>query len=217
MEMEKLQVVINSQDSDLKAIAHCHKMAFPNSLSSRLGLRYCIKMLEWYLVAKNRFLFHLELENKVIGYCGGFIRKGEPHGSSTGMTQHAFKEGIQSLIVRPWLLFHPEVKKNYRFLFRNLLLRVKRKTKTEPNKTSPLPSTELIAGLVVIGVDSNYQGKHYGTLMLQEFERIAKSKGVKKVTLSVKSNNIKAIKSYTRNGWLPGAVNQDSLNMYKEI
>lgn len=217
MEMEKLQVVINSQDSDLKAIAHCHMMAFPNSLSSRLGLRYCIKMLEWYLVANNRFLFHLESENKVIGYCGGFIRKGEPHGSSTGMTQHAFKEGIQSLIVRPWLLFHPEVKKNYRFLFRNLWLRVRGVSKRKSAQQFAKYPTEIPAGLVVIGVDPVYQGKHYGSILLQEFERISKSKGVKKITLSVKSNNIKAIKSYTRNGWLPGSVNQDSLHMYKEI
>jgi GNAT superfamily N-acetyltransferase len=72
-------------------------------------------------------------------------------------------------------------------------------------------------GLVVIGVDPKYHGKGVGSLLLQEFERLAKLDGVQKITLSVKPENLKAIKSYTKNGWLPADKNVDSLSMYKEI
>ncbi len=214
--MEKLQI-INSSADDLKAMAQCHRSAFPKSLSSKLGLKYCKKMLQWYIVSPNRFLFHLQQDNTIIGYCGGFIRNGEQHGSSTGMTQHAFRQGIFSLLSRPWLLLHPEIKKNYRFLQRNLLLRFKGNNapKSKPVKDSTL--NILTAGLVVIGVEPASQGKQYGKLLLEEFEHIARIKGAVKLILSVKKNNEQAIKSYLKNGWLVGKSDDHSQSMYKNI
>lgn len=81
-------------------------------------------MLEWYLTSDNKFLFHIEMDGRVVGYCGGFVRKGEPYGSSSGMTQYAFREGIRALLLRPWLVFHPKVRGNFRFLGRNLWYRL---------------------------------------------------------------------------------------------
>ncbi len=116
--------IVTASHKHLLRIAQCHIHAFPASLSSLLGPRYTAKMLEWYLTSDNKFLFHIEADGRVVGYCGGFVRKGEPYGSSSGMTQYAFREGIRALLLRPWLVFHPKVRGNFRFLGRNLWYRV---------------------------------------------------------------------------------------------
>ena len=72
-------------------------------------------------------------------------------------------------------------------------------------------------GLVVIGVDPAFQGKGIGSMLLQEFEKLAKEDGVKRIFLSVKIENSKAIKSYERNNWLEYSSNEETKTMYKNI
>jgi ribosomal protein S18 acetylase RimI-like enzyme len=72
-------------------------------------------------------------------------------------------------------------------------------------------------GLVVIGVDPNYQGKGIGSALLQEFERLARIDKVNRISLSVKSTNLKAVKSYISNGWLINKTTIDSLNLMKNL
>jgi GNAT superfamily N-acetyltransferase len=213
-----MQIII-SQLTDLGRLACCHKKAFPGSLSSHLGKRFIKKMLSWYIINDRGILFHVEDNNKVIGYCGGIIikRPGLP-GAATSITQHSFKTFISAFLVRPWLIFHPENLKRISFIRRNLMYKLGL-NKIVNNKTvnkNPI-KFKTSWGLVVIGVDPTYQGKGVGSLLLQEFEQLAKSDGVKKITLSVKPENLKAIKSYTKNGWHSAAEKDDSLNMYKEL
>jgi len=210
--------LIVSQLTNLSRLAHCHKKAFPESLSSHLGNRFVKKMLSWYIIDERGILFHVEENNEIIGYCGGMVIKkpGLP-GAATSITQHSFKTFITSFLIRPWLIFHPENLKRISFIKRNLMYKLGLK-KVINNKTDIQPSEFKTSwGLVVIGVSPDYQGKGVGSLLLQEFERLAKLDVVHKMILSVKSGNLKAINSYTKNGWQTGTKSQDSLNMHKEI
>jgi ribosomal protein S18 acetylase RimI-like enzyme len=220
--------IITASHKDLPRIAHCHIRAFPASLSSLLGPRYAAKMLEWYLTSDNKFLFHIEMDGRVVGYCGGFVRKGEPYGSSSGMTQYAFREGIRALLLRPWLVFHPKVRGNFRFLGRNLWYRVfppRAQPAAGDNSSHSRVSTPLndqqgsqsplSAGLVVIGVDPGYQGKGLGSLLLQEFERRALAMGCRHMHLTVEKENAPAIRAYERNGWQVVEIHGASVRMKK--
>lgn len=198
-------------------MAKCHIKAFPNSLSSLLGPTYTAKTLEWYLTAPNKFLFHLEEEGRVVGYCGGFVRMGEPYGSSSGMTQYAFREGLKALLLRPWLVFHPKIRGNFKFIFRNIRYRFfppQPVAGPSPIQNRETPK-EKTAGLVVIGVDPACQGKGYGSLLLQEFERRAREMGCTRMGLTVEKGNLQAIRSYTRNGWIAGREQNESVGMIK--
>ena len=66
---------VNSSHNDLRAIAKCHRAAFPESLSSKLGLNYCMKMLSFYLEDERGVLFHLEDGARCLGYCGGLMKQ----------------------------------------------------------------------------------------------------------------------------------------------
>ncbi len=175
-------------------------------------------MLSWYVSNERGIMFHVMENNKIIGYSGGIITKqiGLP-GAATSITQHSFRTFVTSFLTRPWLIFHSENLKRISFIKRNLMYKLGVK-KIVSTKVEPQPvDFRSFWGLVVIGVDPQYHGKGIGTKLLQEFERLAKIDRVQKIMLTVKSNNAKAIKSYTSNGWETGVINEDSLNMFKEL
>lgn len=211
-------IIETTQISDLNRIAECHKSAFPHSLSSKMGNLFMKKMLSWYIVDQRGVLFHVSENNKIIGYCGGIIiKKAGLPGAATSITQFCFKTFIFSFFLRPWLIFHSENVKRISFIKRNLFLKMGLVKNKNNNSQFPLIPFQPSWGLVVIGVDSKFHGKGIGSVLLMEFERLAKLDKVQKISLSVKSTNIQAIKAYEKNGWIKRSQNDDSLNMYKEL
>ncbi len=209
-------LIINSESSHLTALAHCHKNAFKHSLSSSMGIPYLRKMLEWYIVSPHTFIFHAEENGHCIAYCGGMITDGsQPTGSASGMLQYSFKSAVKSFLLRPWLLIHPDVRKKYPYIWRNILMKTglkkPQRSQAEQQKLAQDPQV----GLVVIGADPAWQGKGYGSILLKEFERRALSYNIPKLQLTVKADNDQAIRAYKRNGWLREKVSGDSLSMYK--
>ena len=211
--------LINSQKSDLGKIAVCHKSAFPDSLSSKMGINYLKKMIEWYISDDTRLLFHIEENGKCIGYCGGMINDGtQATGSASGMIQYSFNDAIKSLLVRPWLLFDKELISKFSLVQKNIKMRMKKKEalSNKNNEKNNSKTSEPSLGLVVIGVSKEYRGKGYGSLLLNEFEKRAKEKKFTIMHLTVRNDNHSAIKSYERNGWIRSKLEGNSLEMYKK-
>ena len=203
--------------SDLRQIAQCHKAAFPESLSSKLGSEFTIKMLSWYILDERGVLFHVMEKNEVVGYCGGVITKlpGLP-GAASSITQFSFNLFIRSFLLRPWLIVHPENVNRISFVMKNVLVKLQLK-KANNLAQSNQENFQTFWGLVVIGVLPKFHGKGFGSILLQEFERLARLDHVDKISLSVKSSNIKAINSYKANGWQINITNFDSLNLIKKL
>jgi ribosomal protein S18 acetylase RimI-like enzyme len=203
--------------SDLDQIALCHKAAFPDSLSSKLGSKFRKKMLSWYILDERGVLFHVKENNEVVGYCGGVITKlpGLP-GAASSITQFSFNLFIRSFLLRPWLIVHPENINRISFFIKNVLVKLKVK-KAVNLAQSKQENFQTFWGLVVIGVLPKFHGKGFGSVLLQEFERLARLDKVDKISLSVKSDNIKAINSYKANGWQINNTNIDSLNLIKKL
>ena len=203
--------------SDLDQIALCHKAAFPDSLSSKLGSKFRKKMLSWYILDERGVLFHVKENNEVVGYCGGVITKlpGLP-GAASSITQFSFNLFIRSFLLRPWLIVHPENINRISFFIKNVLVKLKVK-KAVSLAQSKQENFQTFWGLVVIGVLPKFHGKGFGSVLLQEFERLARLDKVDKISLSVKSDNIKAMNSYIANGWQINNTNIDSLNLIKKL
>ena len=207
-----------AKESDLAKIAKVHMKAFPHSFSTKLGHAYCLKMLEWFITSNKSFLFFTEDENGLVdGFCGGIVSDGSLNtGSATSMVQHSFNKAIFSLILRPWLLFHPEILEKNKFIiknFKNKFFRKVDKGEKQKNMEKQAPSV----GLVAIGVLPQVMGKGVSTLLFSEFENKAISLNVSEVYLTVKSDNERAIKAYLKRGWKKEALNGNSLKMYKKL
>ena len=204
--------IITASQQNLSPIAHCHRAAFPASLSSALGHDYVEKMLGWYLSTENTFLFYVAEGDRCVGYCGGMVKTIWGVGSASSMAQFSFNAAVKSFLVRPWLVFHKEIRAKFPFIVKNL---VNRFSRTKRSQRDAEIVFEPYVGLVVIGVDPAFQGKGYGSVLLQEFEKITRQRGLKRMLLSVRTDNAQAISSYTRNGWQIIQVNGSSTSMEK--
>jgi ribosomal protein S18 acetylase RimI-like enzyme len=189
----------NSKKEALPELANCHLLCFPSSLASKLGRRYVQKTLEWFIVSPNRFLYHIESDNKVVGYCGGFVPKKFGDGSSSGMLQYAFNEAIKGIIKNPLLLFHPEVRQHYPFIWMN----IKRKLTGKAKPAQPIPAGKPFTpfvGLVVIAVHPDYRGTGVAQRLMTEFENRVRDYNQNELVLSVKKDNRRAINAYQKFG-----------------
>jgi len=217
--MVGLKLIVTAQKEDLKALARCHIAVFPTSLAANLGLRYTQNMLSWYLSSKKTFLFHVQNEpGECIGYCGGMVSDGSMGtGSASGMAQHTFRHAVWAFLTHPWVLFHPEVLEKWPLIWKNLLMKLGLRKKDHfSSQQKQNMARDPRVGLVVIGVDPKYHGRGYGSILLKEFERRAREiYGIRKLQLSVKANNVQAIRAYERNGWQRGPESHGSLQMNK--
>lgn len=205
-----------SNPSDLVGLAQCHRKAFPRSLSSYLGNNFIRKMLSWYIDDKRGVLFHVVEGGNIVGYCGGIIIKqsGLP-GAATSITQHSFNSFLKAFLIRPWLIFHTENRKRALFTFKNILYKIG--LKKPVSVQVPKQEFKTSWGLVVIGVDPSQQGKGVGSVLLSEFERLAREDNVEYINLTVKKENGKAIRAYRKNGWSEKFRSNDSISMHKKL
>lgn len=190
---------------------------FPESLATKLGPAYVEKTFDWYLVHANRFLFHIEIDNVVVGYCGGFVPSKPGDGSSSGTLQHAFNEALKGLVKKPWLLFHAEVKPHYPFLWRNIKRRITGKIKPAVALSKNAKPFEPYCGLVVIGVLPSHRGQGIAQQLMDEFEARAKALHQTRCKLSVKKNNLGALNAYKKQGWYIGEEQPVTYVMEKEL
>lgn len=207
----------STQSTELSQVAKCHILAFPDSFSSKLGRRYVAKMLGWYLSTEKAFIFHLKDNGEVVGYCGAIVVDGTlPTGAASGMTQYSFNDAIKAMVFRPWLLLHPEVTKRYKFLWRNVKAKLGISKPKFSAEQKTIYQNEPQIGLVVIGVDPKMQGKGYGSMILQEFEKRAATYNIPKLQLTVKAINTNAIRAY-ENGWEAVSNDGEVVAMYKYL
>lgn len=210
--------VLHPKANDLSLVAACHRKAFPSALSTAMGQSYVEKMLEWYLVDDRAFIFYVEEEGECVGYCGGLKADGIYRvGSASSMIQHSFFQAVQALLLRPWLLLHRELRNKYGLAFRNVLKRIKRMIGVPERPSVPPVGVRPHTGLVVIGVNPAHQGKGYGRILLQEFERQSAGFGFDLMTLTVRTSNTQAIKAYRAAGWSLTDQNAASTAMHKKI
>jgi ribosomal protein S18 acetylase RimI-like enzyme len=220
VKIESMQLK-SATHQDLKRIAECHASAFPESLSTAMGQEYLQKMLSWYLSTDKTFLFILTDQSKVIGYFGGMIVDPRQRmGSASSMAQHSFNAAVKAFLTKPWLLFHKEVISKYGFILKNLskrITRIRGKNVVYITSSGSASASDQYAALVVIGVRKNFQGGGCGSKLLSEFEKQSQSRGLLNMLLTVRTDNMQAIKAYERNGWVKTESNPKSTTMRKYI
>jgi len=198
----------------LPEVAHCHIASFPGSFGTKLGYAYTLRSLEWFLAGNNRFLFHIEEDGKVIGYCGGFQSKGTGDGSTSGMMQYALKEAAAGMFKKPWLFFHKDVMRFYPLIIKNIWRKITG-TKKNPVINPVAGNIPAHIGLVVIGVHPAYRGRGCFELLMKNFETECITRNAAKMILSVKASNGRAIAAYKKAGWQITADTEQAIEMYK--
>jgi ribosomal protein S18 acetylase RimI-like enzyme len=191
-----------SLPSNLKIIGVCHAECFADSFSVKLGNAYVIKSFEWFLAGDNRFLHHVENEEgNVIGYCGGFISLRTGDGSTSGMMQYSMKQAAAGMIKKPWLFFNEELKPFYPLIIKNIFRKFFPAKKKSDQNSDAIVNFEKKTGIVVIGVKPDHRGKGVFEILMKNFEKESLKRKINKLSLSVRSTNLRAINAYKKAGW----------------
>ncbi len=205
-----------SSKPDVEKIANCQLACFENSFSTKLGQSYTAKSLHWFLGGENRFLFHVEEGEKVVGFCGGFISQRPGDGSTSGLMQYAMWEAAIGMIRKPGLFFSKELQAFYPLIFKNIYRKINPGKKTD-STVKKYSDEEKKAGLVVIGVDPQFRGKGVFDMLMNAFEEESKNRKILKMALSVKPANARAIAAYQKAGWQKEKETDTSVDMYKIV
>ena len=200
--MNSIICKIADKDSELECIAKCRIESFPNSLSSELGIKYVKKLMTFYLT-NNNFLIYLSNEKECVGFVTGMVPESDFICSTREAIDLTYKDILKELLKKPWLIFHPIIISNFNLaieLIRNKIFLSKQDKKIMPARTPE--ELKRSVGLIDIAVSPKHQGKGYSSILLKAFEDKCHEIGLKKMHLSVKPENNKAIQSYIRNGWV---------------
>jgi len=208
--------LITSTEEDIEGISRCHLQCFKNSLSSKLGIAYTKKTFEWFLNNDHRFLFHITIDGEVAGYCGGFIPRYIGDGSTSNIMQYTIRQAFIGIIFHPWLIFQKDVIGLYPLIFRNVKKKIFKRGRSSV-ALQPVTAIDKRVGLVVIGVHPQHRGSGLFQRLMHEFEAKALLHQIHKLVLSVKKDNVRAIKAYTKQGWFIIKEHAQTLEMIKYI
>ena len=211
-------LIQKSSPSDLSFIADCQKICFPDSFSVKRGQPYLIKSLEWFLTGENRFLYHVHMGDRFVGFCGGFVPQFTGDGSTSGIMRYAMFPALKGVLQHPSLLFYREIRPFYPLIFKNIQKKIFpnlfRKKATSFKDLIPFDKR---LGLVIIGVVPDFRGKGVFELLMKTFEGEADKRKICRLVLSVRSENKRAINAYLKLGWKISDSLLNSLEMEKFI
>ena len=203
---------------DLESIAECRRIVFPDSVVSKMGRWYLVKIFKMFVTSPNHFIFYIERDNKCVGYCSGSLGTLEITGlgSTSSMIHYAFWEGILSLMVRPWLLFEKSIITKWPFIIQKFFERIKKIFRGKYYVIEKKNSSPEVVWIIDVGVHPDYRRLGIGSKLLVEFDNRVINFGILRGGLTVKKSNLGAIKVYNKHGWNIHETRSSSYCMMKD-
>lgn len=192
------------QKEDLDAIAHIHKASFHDRALSQLGFGAIKRYYKWLLTGFSEIypLCAVNLQGKLAGYCFA----GQYAGSFSGFLSANKWYLVGTVFLQPWLIFNPivldQIKVSVRTLKKMIIRQMKHKNKLGTKKiTEGKSKTATSLGILSIAVSPAFQRQGVGELLMQEVEKFAYINCYTELHLSVRPENLPAVKFYEKLGW----------------
>ena len=184
---------------DCEQIAKVHMDAFPESIFTILGKSCVLKYYQWQFSEISKY-------DKVI-YSYGIVNKN--------------KLSAYTIFGKPRIALYGFIRNNKRFLFTKTIkllplfnfyhlktilygikfyLKKKMFKSNNSNKNMVICDNDRI-GILITATIKDDDGRGFGTALMKKAEKVGKSNGFKYITLSVRSENINAIKIYQVHGY----------------
>ncbi|MDB5247881.1 MAG: family N-acetyltransferase [Segetibacter sp.] len=205
-----------SNSRNIPGIAECQLQCFPASMAVLLGKKTVEKSLEWFLISDNRFLIHIEEDEKVVGFLGGFAPRFIGDGGKSGMFMHSLPETIKAFVKNPSLVMHNEIRNYAPAFVRNIAIRFLNNLSLKPpiqNSTDYLQCLQVS----IIGVHPSFRGNGYALALMKKAEDYAALHNKQKLQLSVKQKNLPAVNMYKKAEWEISGRLKDTFQMKKQL
>jgi ribosomal protein S18 acetylase RimI-like enzyme len=193
--------------TDLPAVVPLHLKTFSECKSALLGPRFVARFYQWFLIRDEAFALVAEEEDRVVGFTIGTRL-----GSGPAITKYTAPAAAQALLLRPWLLLHPEMQSGFR-------LKLRQMRQPAPELPSLPGGPDLpTAALVGIGVSPHCQGRGIGARLMEAFEYEAHRRCYRRACLTVRRDNTAAHRLYQAHGWEELVARPDGdLSMYVKL
>lgn len=183
-------VPITSEDM-VRTAARVHLEAFVRFESTRIGHRYVRRFIDWFRRCQDAIGLAACAGGEVCGYVVG-----APVGYQLQMYRDLFVVAASSMITRPWVFLHADVREMARARLEILLGRT---ASGETELSLPRPTMVLDT----IGVSPKWRGQQVGDRLMEVFEAEARARQMKSLRLTVLQTNTAARQLYERRGWQP--------------
>jgi len=191
---KNVMALVPIEPEHLRVVSQIHRLAFPDSALTKLGLTAVRRYYEWQLEGPHHHRF--------LGVCAGqvllgYALGGKSNGALAGFVQKNKYFLASCLLQNPFVCFTEQGRIAIRIAF-GIFRRRNRKLDAQSKPDLAQRSFSLLA----IAVDPKFQSQGFGRILMEEMEKTAKSRGYCRMHLTVRVTNQKAIEFYERLGWL---------------
>ena len=190
--------IIQAQTRNIFGMAQCHTVAFPGRFMTEMGPRWLCALYRFYIDHPGGICYvAVDSVDKVVGFAVG----GEPNIREqflrTAMLRYLhiiIWKFLTKALVRAVLLEE---------LFKKLHLKRKENSSEKIGTYETLPKC---GNLLSICVLPNYKGTGVASQLIETFQKACAAKGYRRLTLSVLSENSRAVAFYKKHGWYETSV-----------
>lgn len=192
-----MEIIYQKIDKNhIKDLVILHKKnAMEENFLPLLGDRAIEKFYEWWTLRDDVIAFIALFNGKVIGNVLGPTNLYYRNELNKYLFPYLFIGFIFGLFRNPIKIMKLFFKRFYFIIssIKSILFKEEKKDEIEKNEKSAI--------LLSIDVDLEFQGKGVAVELNKMFLEEAKRRGIKKVTLSVRESNSRAIRFYEKTGW----------------
>ncbi len=196
----------------IKGLVELHKKnATEENFLPLLGDKAIGKFYEWWIDRKDTISFVAILNEKVIGHILGPTKIDYRNELNKFLFPYLIEGFFLSFYKNPIKIFKLTIKR-----FFSIVLSLKSiffKNKMKLGKSESINSGILLS----ITVDPEFQGKGVALKLNNLFLDEAKLKGIKRITLSVRKSNLRAIKFYEKTGWKVLKISKNAVYFYMNL
>lgn len=198
--------------SHIKGLVDLHKKsATEKNILPLFGDKAIEKFYEWWIDKEDVIAFVAVFNGEVIGHILGPLKVNYRSDLNKFLFPYLVKGFFLAFFKKPLKLLKL-IFKRFSFVILSIkLLFFRNKSKIENIEF------EKYGILLSIDVDVNFQGKGVAQELNKMFLSEAKAKGNKKVTLSVRDSNLRAIKFYEKTGWKIYKIEKGARYYYIEL
>lgn len=173
----------------LLTVADLHLAAYADYTHTRLGKRYVVSFLGWFLQDPEGIALVASDSGRLAGYVVG-----APLGYRVRLTRATLPAAVAGALRRPWIVLDRRIR-------RIAWVRIQEAIRAWRGEPGTGAANSITYSLVSIAVAPEARGRQLSRVLMEAFEAEARGRGARRLCLSVHANNAPARSLYEKAGW----------------
>lgn len=201
--------ITKAQEAHIPGMAKCHIKSFPGRFMTEMGYHWLCALYRFFIRQNGSICqVAVDTDDKVIGQVVG----GDPHIRDEFLSTALFR--YTHIIF--WKFLSKRLVR--RVLIQELARKLHRKNTAALSKNTQSSNSKIRSGnLLSICVLPDCEGTGIGGKLIESFQLACKTEGYQRLTLSVLSNNSRAVAFYKKHGWQQSGKSGESIRLALDL